>query len=328
MFKMIARALALAGLTALMTAAAYAQNFPSKPIKIVLGFGVGGGADAIARLYAAKLQEVLHTPVIVDNKPSAYELVAGQTVVSAQPDGYTLWLVTTGGVVQAPLLRSMPYDPLKSFTHVGVIAEADSVLLVKKGLHVKTVDELIKYAKDYPNKINFGSAGTGAPSHLLVEYIQSLTNTKMTHIPYKSAGDVVRELAAGTIDFAVAVPASAAPLVNNGKINAIAVNGPNRLSSLPNVPTLDEGNIQELKNMSVYAFYAILGPAGMPPAITKVLNEAFNKVSTMPDVVENAKATSFRPATSTPTELRERIEKESATWSKVAKKIKEVAPLV
>lgn len=316
------RTICCACVAALMAGAAAAQQFPSRPIKIVLGFGAGGGADAIARLYAAKLQEVLNNPVVVENKPSAYELVAGQTVAAAAPDGHTLWLVTTGGAVQAPLLRSMPYDPVKHFTQIGVIAEADSVLAVRKDFPVKTVDELIGYARANPYKINFGSAGTGAPSHLLVEYIQSLTNTKMTHVPYKSAGDVVRELTAGTIDFAVAVPASAGPLVKEGRIHAIALNGPRRLEAMPQIPTLDEGSIAELKNMSVYAFYAIMGPAGMAPDTTKLLNEALNKVSSMPDVRQKAEATFFRATTGTPADLRERIEKETRTWSEVARKIK------
>ncbi len=309
----------LAGL--LVSHGATADKYPSQPIKIVLGFGVGGGADVIARLYAQKLGQVLGTSVIVDNKAGAYEQIAGQAVATAKPDGYTLWLSTTGGTVQAPLLKKLPYDPQK-LTHVGVIAEADAVLAVKNNFPARNVDELIQYAKKNPGAINFGSAGTGAPSHLLLEYVQAVTDTKMTHIPFKSAGDVVRELAAGTIDIAIAVPASAVPLIQDGKFRAIAVTSPTRLKALPDVPTLEEGSVKELKGMSVYAFYAILGPAGMPPEITKTLNDAFNKISQDPDVLQKAEMMSFRAVTGTSAEFTSRIGRDSRQWDQIAQRIK------
>lgn len=321
MFSKKIRMAACLAVGLLATHAAMADKYPSQPIKLVLGFGVGGGADAIARLYAQKLGQVLDTSVIVDNKAGAYEQIAGQAVANAKPDGYTLWLSTTGGTVQAPLLKKLPYDPLK-LSHVGVIAEADAVLAVKNGFPARTVDELIQYAKKNPGTINFGSAGTGAPSHLLLEYVQAVTDTKMTHIPFKSAGDVVRELAAGTIDIAIAVPASAVPLIQDGKFRAIAVTSPTRLKALPDVPTLEEGGVKELKGMSVYAFYAILGPAGMPPEVTKTLNDAFNKISQDPDVLQKADMMSFRAVTGTSAEFTSRIGRDSRQWNQVAQKIK------
>lgn len=312
-------ALLAAGLLAGHTA--LADKFPSQPIKLVLGFGVGGGADAVARLYAQKLGQVLGTSVVVENKAGAYEQIAGQAVATAKPDGYTLWLATTGGTVQAPLLKKLPYDPL-NLTHVGVIAEADAVLAVKNGFPARNVAELIEYAKKNPGAINFGSAGTGAPSHLLLEYVQAVTGTKMTHIPFKSAGDVVRELAAGTIDIAIAVPASAVPLIQDGKFRAIAVTSPTRLKALPDVPTLEEGGVAELKGMGVYAFYAILGPAGMPADVTRTLNAAFNKISQDPDVLQKAEMMNFRAVTGTSEGFTARIKRESQQWNQIAQAIK------
>lgn len=315
-------AIALSCSAVFVASESIAQEYPSRPIKLVLGFGPGGGADGIARLYAAELQKQLDTPVYVENKSGAYEQIAGRTVQTASPDGYSLWLATTGGVIQAPLMREMPYDPKKDFTHIGVIAEADAVLAVKNDFPIKTIDELVNYARAHPNTINFGSAGTGAPSHLLVEYIQSLTNIQMTHIPYKSAGDVVRELVAGNIDFAVAVPASAAPLIKAERIKGIAITAKERLASLPELPTLEEGSIPELKGMSVYAFYAILGPAGMPPDVTEKLNKAFNRISSLPEMRQRAVEMNFRPVTGTSQEFTSRIDQELITWSEVAKRIK------
>lgn len=320
MIKKSLLALALCG--ALSTAiASDGQLYPTRTIKLVVGFGAGGGTDGIARLYAAELQKIMNTPVYVENKPSAYEQIAGRTVQMAEPDGYTLWVGTTGGVIQAPLMRSMPYDPRTDFTHIGVIAEADAVLAARNGFPAKTVGELVSYARANPTVINYGSGGTGAPSHLLIEYIQSLTNIQMTHVPYKSASEVVRELTAGNIDLAVAVPAAAAPLINAGRIHGIAVTAKQRLASLPETQTFEEGSIQELKGMSVYAFYSILGPANLPKEVQRALNEAFNKVSSLPKIQESAISMNFRPVVGTSEELTHRINEEMTTWGEVAKRI-------
>lgn len=318
----IRRSILLACATTLVAGATYAQNFPSKPIKIVVGFSAGGGTDTVARLYAAKLQDILKTPVVVENKPGAYELIAAQALMAAPADGYTLWLGTTGSLVQGPSVRSMPYDPLKSFTHVGRIAEVDGVFAVKKGFPASSFSELIAYAKANPGKVNYGSAGVGAPNHLLTEYISTLTNVSMTHIPFKSDAEVARELTAGTIDFAIAIPTTLVPFANEGKINAIALAGSHRLKTLPNTPTMAEGNIKELKSLSVYAFFGIVGPAGMPSAVTQVLSDAFNKAAVMPDIVQRFEGLSIRASTSSPTEFRQYVEKELTQWSEVAKKIK------
>jgi len=304
------------------SAEAAAEPFPAKPIKLVLGFGPGGGADGIARLYASELQNLLDTPVIVENKAGAYEQIAGRAVQTANADGYTLWLATTGGVIQAPLLRDMPYEPTKDFTHVGVIAEADAVIAVKNDLPVKSMDELIAYARAHPGKLNYASAGTGAPSHLLVEYIQSVTGIETTHVPYKSAADAATAVISGAVDFAVVVPATSAPLINAGRARGIAVTAKQRLPDLPNVPTLEEGSIAELKGMSVYAFYAILGPKGMPRDVTAKLNEAFNRVSLSKEIQERAVPMNFRPATSSPEEFTARIASDTAVWREVIKRIK------
>jgi len=181
---------------------------------------------------------------------------------------------------------------------------------------------LITYAKANPGKVNYGSAGVGAPNHLLTEYISYLTGVNMTHIPFKSDADVAREIAGGTLDFAAAIPSMLVPFVNDGKMNAIAVTGSQRLKVLPNTPTFAEGSIPELKSLSVYAFYGVVGPAGMPPDVTKTLNEALNKVAKMPDIVQRFDALSVKLTTSTPTEFRQYVEKELNVWSEVAKKIK------
>lgn len=317
-FKLFSAAIFLV----LFSQSAAADTFPSKPIKLVLGFGAGGGADVIARLYASELQKILNTPVIVENRAGAYEQIAGRTVQLSTPDGYTLWVATTGGVIQAPLMREMPYIPAKDFTAVGVIAEADAVLAIKNDLPIKSIDDLIAFARLNPGKLNYASAGTGAPSHLLVEYIQTVTNVKATHIPYKSAAEAAAALVAGNVDFAVVVPASSASLINAGKIRGLAVTAKERINVLPNVPTLEEGTISELKGLSVYAFYAVLGPQGMPPEVTRKLNDALNQVSKSQAVQKAAVSMSFRPVVSSPAEFSARIAKDTEIWGEVTKRIR------
>jgi len=299
-----------------------AQNYPSRPIQLITGFSAGGGTDTLARQYAAKLQDILKTPVIVINKPGAYEIIGSQTLLAARPDGYTLFLGTTGSLIQGPLVRSMPYDPLKDFTLVARIGEVGAILAVKNDLPVSSLSDLINYAKENPGKLNYGSAGVGAPNHLLTEYVSSLTGITMTHIPFKSDADVARELVAGTIDFAVSIPATLEPYVKAEKVKAIAVTTPERLKGLPDTPTLAEGNIPALKSLSVYAFYGIVGPAGMPEEVTQKLNDAFNRVAKMPDIVQRFDELSVKLTTSTPNGFRQYLEKEIAIWREVAKKLK------
>ena len=318
-FFSLLRAITLATSTSLLVAAASAQQFPSRPIKIVVGYAAGGAADATARVYAEKLQGVLNATVIVENKPGAFEQFAAQTALTAPPDGYTLWLGTAGALTMGPGVRSdIPYDVLKNFTHVGKIGEVEAVLSVKNGLPVNSLAELISYAKANPNKLFFGTAGVGSGNHLLTEYIMHVTGIKLTHVPYKGDVDVARELVAGTVDFGIPVSAQAVPFVNDKKFKAIAVTGTQRLKALPNVPTMGE-SVEALKSSGVYSIYALLGPAGMPPAVTQTLSDALNKVAQMPEVVQRLEAIHVKATTSTPAELRQYLEKEGTKWRELGK---------
>ena len=300
-----------------------ASDYPSKPIRLVLGYGAGGGADAVARLFASEFQQALGTSVIVENRPGAYEQIAGRVVATAEPDGYTLLLGTTGGLVIAPLLHELPFDTETDFTHVGLIAEADAVYSVRNGLEVDSMEALIEYARQHPNKLNFASAGTGSVSHLLIEYMKMLTNVELTHVPYKSSADVVTALVAGNVDFAVAVPAAAEPLVNGGRIRALAVTAPERLPKLPNVPSVEEGQIDELKGMSTYAFYSISGPKGMPADVVEKLSRAIHTVANSDSVKQKALDMNFRAVASSPEEYVQRIADEKAMWSNVMKQLQQ-----
>lgn len=303
---------------------AQAQSFAGKPIRILVGYAPGGGADLIARVYGEKLQELLGTSVVVENKAGAFEQFAAQPVVSAAPDGHTLWLGTTGALTMGPGVRTnIPYDIIKSFTHIAKLGEVEAVLMIKKDIPANTLPEFIAYAKQNPGKLNYASAGVGSGNHLLVEYIMGLTNISMTHIPYRGDADVVRELAGGSADFGIPTVATGAPFVKDGRIKALVVTGNQRAKALPNVPSVaEDGGVEALKPYGTYAIYALLGPAGMSPPVVKALNDALQKVSAMPDVIQRLDAANLRAATSTPNELKQYIEREVAKWKEVGKKLK------
>jgi tripartite-type tricarboxylate transporter receptor subunit TctC len=314
-----------AGLGALMIAAsANAQNFSAKPIRILVGYAPGGGADLIARVYGQKLQEILGTPVVVENKPGAFEQLAAAPVVTAAPDGHTLWLGTAGALTMGPGVRTnIPYDVIKSFTHVAKIGEVDAVITIGNGIPARTLPEFVAYARANPGKLNYASAGVGSGNHLLTEYIMGVTNIKMTHVPYKGDADVVREVAAGNADFGIPTVATGSPFINDGRIKALVVTGTQRAKALPNVPSVSEdGGIEALRGYGVYSIYALLGPAGMPPAVTQALAEALGRISRMPDVAQKLEAGNVRASYSAPVELKQYIEKEVAKWKEVGKKVK------
>jgi tripartite-type tricarboxylate transporter receptor subunit TctC len=308
----------------LLASAANAQSFAGKPIRIMLGFAPGGLSDMIGRVYAEKLQGLLGTPVILENRPGAFEQLAYQPVMAAAPDGHTLWLATQGSLVMMPGIRSnLPYNINTNFTHVAKLGEVYAAFVVKKDIPANTLPEFVEYAKKNSGKLNYGSAGMGSGSHLLTEYVMGLTNISMTHVPYKGDADVVREVAAGNIDFGVLTVGTAAQFVRNGSMKALVVTGAQRSKALPNVPSVAEnGGVEALKGYGVYGIYALLGPAGMPPAVVKALNDAVAKVSTMPDVVQRLEAADLRAATATPAELTQYVDKEIARWREVGKTLK------
>lgn len=318
------RRLLLGAGACLLASVAHAQDFSQKPVRIIVGFAAGGLSDLIARVYAEKLQTILGTPVIVENKPGAFEQLAFQTIISAPPDGHTLGLGHVGSLVMMPAVRKdLPYDVRTSFTMIGKLGEVYAAFSVRKDLPVNTFPEFVEYAKRNPGKLNYGSAGMGAGSHMLTEYVQQLTGISMTHIPFKGDADVARELTAGTIDFGILTVGTATPFVRNGNIKALVVTGAQRQKSLPSVPSVaEDGVVEPLKNYGVYGFYALMGPAGMQPAIVKTLNEAVAKVAAMPDVVQRLEASSLSVATATPAEFMQYVDKETAKWREAGKNIK------
>jgi len=297
--------------------------FPGRPIRLLVGFAAGSGADTIARLYGQKMSEVLNTPIIVENRPGASQLLAFRPLIASAPDGYTLALGTGSGLAQGPgVRRDLPYDPLKDFTPIGMVATAPGVFFVHPSLPVHTLQELIAYAKANPGKLNYGSAGVGSANHLQLEYVKKVTGTSLQHIPYKSDQEVARETAAGSVHFGLTLAQFAIPLSAAGKLRPLAVTGSRRLSALPDVPALTETGVAELRGVDNFTFYGLVGPAGVPQEVAARINEALNKVSALPEVGSRMRDLFYQPVSGSTASFRQYMEKEIAKWRDVGKTVK------
>lgn len=281
--KYIAHA-CLAAITGLaFSAAAQAQQpFPSKPVRVVIGFPAGGPLDQHARLLTDKLQGVLGQPIIVDYKPGAGGAVGAQDVMKAPADGYTLMLANTGVMVINPALYpKLPYSTLKDFTPVARTAMQPLALLVNNKVPAKNLQEFINYAKGNPGKVNFGSAGNGGISHLVPEMFKSATGLDLVHIPYKGSAPAFTDLVGGQVQFMAESIPQAAAYHKQGKVRALAVTSKERNPALPEVPTAIESG---LKGFEVVGFYGFLAPAGTPKEVVAKLSTAFGQVMQLPEV--------------------------------------------
>ena len=317
------RRAAMAAMMAVLALPALAQQYPTRPIKIIVAFGAGGTADTIARLYGQKISEILGSPVIIENKPGGNQLLAIRALQSSSPDGHTLYAATGSSLVQNPAVhKGLPYDPLKDFSLLGLAVTNPAAIFVNPDLLVRSVGEFVAYARTHPGELNYGTAGVGTAGHFHVEAFMSMTGVTLTHIPFKSGADVARETMTGTVQFGIMPTLDTVPFINAGKIRALAVETAQRLPYLPDVPALTETDIKGLTALEPHTFIAFVGPANMPPAVVAKLNGAINQVSGMPEVARRVREGLFaEPATSTPSGFREFLEKEIAKWRILGKTV-------
>lgn len=322
--KSFIRALSACVFLSLVATTAPAQNYPNKPIRLVIGFSAGGATDSIGRLYGQKLSELLKQPVVVDNRPGANQIAAIRLLQSSPADGYTLYLGTGSSLAQGPgMRRDLPYDPLKDFSLVGLVATTPGAIVVHPGLPVNSIRELVTFSKANPDAINYGSAGVGTANHLQTEYLMSAIGTRWTHIPFKSDADVVREVSENRIQLSVSTTQTTIPLIKAGRLKVLAVTTSKPLKHLPGVPTLQETGVKGMEGLEPYTFYGVVGPVGMPADVVARLNEALNQISSMPDVTQRMTDTFFSEvATGSPAAFRAFMEKEVAKWREVSKTVK------
>ena len=306
-------------LVALSAGQTLAQPYPSRPIRIVVPFPPGGAVDFYARVVQAPLTDALGQAVIIDNKAGASGMIGAEQVAKAAPDGYTLLLGNIASLaINVGIYPKMPYDPAKDFTPIIRTVDVNYVLVVHPSLPVKTVAELIAYAKANPGRISYGSAGSGSLPHLSMELFKAQTGADFVHVPYKGGGPMVTDLLGGSIQVVIADQANLMPHVVAGKLRALAVASPKRSPNVPDIPTIAESGVT---GFEATAWQGLMGPPGLPADVVKRLNDAFNTVMAQPAVREKLVAGGLDPIGGTPDDFARFIRAEIAKWSKIAKDV-------
>lgn len=294
---------------------AMAQSYPSKPIRLVAPFAPGGALDLIARGVGAKLSESMGQPVVVENKAGASGAIGSDAVAKSAPDGYTLLLgaTTTHGINPAFNPKSLPYDAVKDFTPVSLVATIPHALIVNPKLNANSVKELVQLGKT--RSLNFGSAGNGSPHHLAAELFKSISGIEAVHVPYKGSGPALADLMAANLDFISVEYTAAEPHVKSGKLKALALATAKRVPGI-DLPTVAEAGYQ---GFEVTSWYAIFGPAGMQPAVTSKLATEIHKAVTATDLRERLQGLGTTPIGSTGEELAAFQRADIERWTKVVK---------
>ena len=290
-----------------------AQDYPGKPIKIVVPYSPGGGTDIVARLLAEKLQGKWGHAVFVDNRPGAGGNLGAGAVSAAAPDGYTILFTAQGPlVVNKSIYAKLTYDP-DAFVPVSLVTVAYSVLLVNPKMSANSVQQLIAFAKANPGRLNYASQGIGTAAHLIAELFKSMAGVSIVHIPYKGTGPALTDLVAGQVDMMFGELAAADPYIRSDKLRALAVSSEKRNPSLPNVPTMSEA----LPGFVVTSWWAIVAPPGTPSAIANTLSSAIAESLKQPDFARRLVDLSMVATGSTPAELGLFIKQESKRWGEV-----------
>lgn len=292
---------------------AFSQAWPARPLRMVLGYAPGGAADITAREINAVLGSLLGQPVTVDYKAGASGTIAGAEVARAAPDGYTLGLLDNAPLAIVPALRSTGYDPLASFTPIGIVSRLPQVLVASPSLGASNLRELIELMKQRPGKLNFGSGGAGSVSHLAAELLKQRTGTFAVHVPYRGGGPAITALMAGDVQFAFLTASATAPFIANGRLKALGVSSLTRLASMPQLPTLSESG---LPGFEVPGWFALVGPAGLPEPVASRLRDALGQALATPALASRLEGLGQLAATDRP-DARRVIEAELGTWKKL-----------
>ncbi len=304
-------------LFAFATTVAFAQGYPTKAVKIIVPFAPGGNVDITARLVAPGLSEALGHPVVVENKPGAGGTIGADLVAKSQPDGYTLLMGSNSTFSVAPsLYPKNPYDPLKDFAPVIMIASAPFVLVTNPASSAKTAAELVAQGKANPGKLTMSSAGTGSSNHLVGELFQEISGAKFTHIPYKGSGQALTDLMGGQVDLHFDQITSAASHIQAGKLKALLVTSRERAPMLPGVPTAAQAGYARFQATNVTG---LIAPAGTPREIIDKLNVATRKVIAQPAVREKFEGLGAEAVGGTPEEFGAYIRDDFSKWTRIVK---------
>lgn len=296
---------------------ASAQPYPLKPIRCVVPYPPGGPTDIIGRVIAQKLTDSLGQPVIIDNRAGAAGTIGSEQVARSPADGYTLLWGTPGTHGIAPsIYPKLGYDPVKDFAHITLIALGTNLMVVHPSVPARSVKEFITLAKSRPGKLNFGSAGNGATSHMAAEMLKVMSGIDMLHVPFKGAAPAIVALMSGEVDMAILDAPPLLPQIRSGKVRVLAVASERRSRVLPNVPTIAESGMPGFHASSWHGFFA---PAGTPRDIVARLHSEVTRIVRLPDVTERLSAQGVEPVANTPEQFGDFIKSEVARWARVVK---------
>lgn len=296
-----------------------AQNYPAKPVRVIVAFAPGGPIDLLARPISQKLGEALGQAFVVDYKPGANAVIGAEYVVRSPADGYTLLIFSSGHTINPSTQKSLPYDTLKDFTAVSPIGRSDIILIVNPSLPVNSVKELVAHAKANPGKLNFASSGTGGSLHLGGELLKVVAGIQMTHVPYKGAGPALADVVSGTADLAFIAAPPAVPMIKAGKVRLIGVASLKRAPSFPDTPTVAEQGFPKFEVSSGYGFVA---RSGTPQQAIGRLNGAMEKILATAEIKQMFNKMGLEPWYLKPAELQTWLTEEVQKWQQVTKAIK------
>ena len=320
---MITAARFVAALTAASLAtcagSAFAQAYPTKPVRVIVPYAPGGSTDVLLRIFAPRLSEILGQQVLIDNRPGAASIIGLDIVAKAPPDGYTVGIANIAYGANPSLYRKMPFDSAKDFTPVGQIAIVTLVLSVHPSIPVLTVKEYIALARSKPGDLTYASAGNGSANHLAGARFAHAAGLKLQHVPYKGGGPAVVAIVSGEVSTLFATIPSALQHFKSGRLRALAVSSAKRNSALPELPTVAEA--APLPGFEAIEWQGVMLPAGTPREIVLKLNQAFAKVTSMPEVKEKVSALGSDLVSGTPEQYEAFLKRELATWSKVVKAV-------
>jgi tripartite-type tricarboxylate transporter receptor subunit TctC len=306
-----------AAMLGLLSHGAAAQTYPTRPIKMVVGFAPGGPSDVMARLIGQHMSAALGEPVVVENRPGAGGTIGGRIVSESEPDGYTLLLGNTSTLIVSPLTyESIGYDPVKGFTPIALLGTTSDILIANPKFPPNSIGELIAYAKARPSTLNYSSAGIGTPPHIIGEMFKQRAGLEITHVPYKGGGPAIQAVIAGEVQFCFENPATAMPQVKQGTVKALAVTSEKRSPKLPNVPTMIESGLPDFAFLS---FTGVIGPAGLPAPIVARLNGVINEALKSPELARTLENLAVDVKAETPAAFGAFLSRETARLAPVIK---------
>ena len=314
--QIVAAAVLAAG--ACTNAAGAAAEYPDRPIRYIVPSAAGGGADISARMLTAEIASQMKATFVIDNRPSSGGLIGMQLLTKTRPDGYTLGYGNMGYLAINPsLVPNLPYDVDKDLTLIGQFTSGQNLLAVRPTLPVKSVAELIAYARSNPDKLSFGSSGNGTTLHLSGELFKQMTGTRMVHVPYKGVAQAITDLMGGQVDVIFDNQSSIAPHVSSGRLRGLAVTGPKRSTVFPDLPTLNEG---ALPGYVITTWTAMIAPAGLPKPLVNRLNAEIAKACTSPGLQAKLATQGAVCTTSSPAEFEKFVKKEQVKWGNIVRR--------